>query len=288
MKTKNLFAWMLAFLGFLLTFQMEAQINIPPLSPANWVKQQVGFTDIEIIYSRPSMRGRVIFGDLVPYDEIWRTGANAATTISFSQPVFINEKEVPSGKYSLFTIPGVSEWTIILNKNTSLWGTNGYQASMDLMRFQVKPQLLPLHFETFSIDVGEISQNAANIMLMWENTLVKFRISTKTDEQILAQIQSELDQPLKRVGNTYFAAANYYYDSHRDVDQAMLWVDEAIKLNGELYNYLNLKAKLFAEKGDYNKAIQFAKQSIEKAKNADQPAFVKMNELLIEKWRSLQ
>jgi hypothetical protein len=262
-----------------------AQINMPPLSPRSEIIQNVGFGTIRVDYSRPSMRGRVIFGDLVPFNELWRTGANECTTISFSENVFIEEQKVPAGKYSLFTIPSEKNWTIVLNKDANLWGTNGYDKKFDLLRFDVMTEPLPEHVETFTIWFGDLTQATARMYMEWENTMVSFMISTDADQRIVTEIEDRLRDPMVDVANTYYSSANYYLLTNRDLDQALTWIDKAIEINGEKSFYLNLKAKVYARQDKYGKAVQVARKALELAKLEKNEYQVMLNEKLIEKWK---
>ncbi len=281
----TLFMW--AFGMLCLSSSLNAQLEIPPLSPRGLTSQQVGFMKVEIDYSRPSMRGRTIFGELVPYGKMWRTGANACTKISFSEDVTLEGQRVPAGRYALLTIPGEKEWTIILNKNLKLRGLNGYDAKHDLVRFKVMPKMLDYHFETFTIDVGEVTQTSATLQLLWENTVVRINMGTGADEKIVAQIEEKLNNPMVHIGNTYFGAAAYYLQTHRDMDQAMEWVDKAIEINGDSWSYLHLKGSILAEKGEYRKAIQVGQDAVAAAEKEGSSAGKDRAEASIEKWKSL-
>lgn len=264
---------------------LDAQIVFPDLSPRATLTQKVGFGEITVDYSRPSMRGRVIFGDLVQFGEVWRTGANQSTRISFQEDVFLNEHKVPGGTYSLFTIPGEHEWTIILNTATRLWGAYGYNSNKDLLRFTVPVNNLPVHVESLTIDIGELTQTTGSVMISWENTLVKFQIGTDADARIVEEIQKKLKNPMVTVANTYYSSANYYLETHRDPQQAMLWADKAIEISGETSSHMTLKAKIYAELDQYQKAVQYAKKAKEQAMKEGNENLVEMNQLLIEKWR---
>ena len=288
MRPKHLFySLILLFFGFI-PFEVFGQLDIPPLSPRATISQQVGFTDISVNYSRPSMRGRIIFGELVPFNELWRTGANSATVISFSDPVTIEGKSLPAGSYSLFTIPRENDWTLIFNKNIFLWGSRAYNEAEDALRVTVIPGTIDCHFETFTIDLGELTQNTATLSLIWENTIVKAVIGTDADERIMAQIDKELDNPMVKLGNTYYSSAAYYLDHHKDLDKAMEWVNEAVAINGEVDTYLFLKARIFAEKGEYSKAVDEANKAFKKAKATNNENFMSIIESSMKKWKKMQ
>jgi tetratricopeptide (TPR) repeat protein len=286
MKKLNYLITFLMMWAGLLLIPLQAQINMPDLSPRCTFTQKIGFGEVTIDYSRPSMRGRTIFGDLVPFNELWRLGANEATAITFTEDVFINDHEVTKGMYLLFAIPGHDEWTFVLNKAYRLWGKYGYDQNKDVLRFKSKVEKLPIHVETFTIDIGEMTSTTGHVMVSWENTRVKFQIGTDADTRIVEEINKKLKNPTVVLGNTYFSAANYYLKTHRDIDQAMAWIDKAIEINGENGNYLNLKAQIYAEMDDYSKATQWAKKSIAKAKLEENEYLVDMNEELIEKWKN--
>ena len=157
----------------------QTKTPAPAASPACTLKQRVGLTDIEIDYSRPGVKGRVIFGGLVPFDKVWRTGANEATRITFSTPVKFNGEEVPAGTYALFTIPGKNEWTIILNKTAKQWGAFHYDDKADLLRVKSTPAELAEPVETFTIDINDIRDDSATLNLIWDKTRVPVKLSLK-------------------------------------------------------------------------------------------------------------
>ena len=150
-------------------FAQAPKVDFPAASPACTLKQRVGLTDFEIVYSRPGVKGRTIFGGIVPWDQVWRTGANQATKITFNTPVKFNGTEVPAGTYGLFTIPGETEWTIILNKNSAQWGAYQYDAKDDVLRFKVQPGTLSdTRIETFCIEFNQIKDESAVLTLVWD------------------------------------------------------------------------------------------------------------------------
>jgi hypothetical protein len=252
---------------------------MPQPSPAASVKQQVGLTDITIDYSRPSMRGRKIFGDLLPYGQLWRTGANAPTKLTFSTEVNIEGKTIPAGEYSLFSMPGQNEWTVILNKNPKA-GAGDYKEADDAARFKVKPQKTAAPVETFTINVGEITINGATIELMWENTLVKLKMTTDVDSKVMAQIKEKMATAKDEDTDLYFQAAVYYMESGKDLNQAMEWMNKATAKDPKFWQ-MHQKARLQAKLKDYKGAETSAQKSIQLAKEAKNDDYVRLNEKLL-------
>ena len=256
----------------------SGQLQFPPPSPTSTVKQRVGLTDIEISYSRPSAKGRPVFGGLVPYNEVWRTGANGRTTISFSTDVKLNNKEIPAGKYALFTIPGDQNWIIILNKNTS-GNALVYDASNEVARFDAPSVQIGENIETFSIMINNIRDDSARIDLLWEHTVVPIRLNL----DVVAKLQPEIEKAMSgENANRYaYQAALFYYDHDLDMQKAKTWVEAAIKANETYYN-VNLKAKILAKLGDKEGAIAAAKHSSElAAKTPGANGYIRLNDALI-------
>lgn len=271
---------LICFLFAVITHQSFAQLNTPAPSPFSTVSQVVGLTKVEIAYSRPAMRGRTIFGGLEPYGELWRTGANAATKISFDEPMSIEGKEIPAGEYSIFSIPGKDEWTIILNKDAKA-SEAAYKESEDAARFTVKPQKTKMDYESFTIMFSDVKDNAAKINIIWENTLVPFTIS---DPDVEEKVMAQIDQQIPTAGNNdnvYFAAASYYFENGKDLQKAAEWIDKAVEINGEKFWVMHLQAKIHAKLDNKPKAIEAAQKSKELAEKAGNPDYVKLNEKLI-------
>jgi hypothetical protein len=264
------------------TFSASAQVKTPQPSPSATVKQAFGLGEITIVYSRPSVKGRVIFGDLVPFDKLWRTGANSSTKISFTEEVMIGGNKVPAGEYALYTIPGKTEWTIMINKNTKLWGTGNpgdYKQEEDVARVKVKPVAVPANVESFTIDISDVGATTAMINLSWEKTKVSFQVETSIDEKIMASIEKTLNP--KPEANSYFSAASYYYESDKDLAQALKWVDKAIEQRPDAFWMVHLKAKIQKKMNDTNGAIASANQSKEIAAKANNDDYVALNNKLI-------
>ncbi len=270
-------------------FIAEAQIQTPAASSGATVSSVVGLTDVKITYSRPKMKGRKIFGAgsdfLVPFGEIWRTGANTGTVINFSDDVKIEGTDVKKGEYLLLTIPGASEWTIILYSDVSLGGnTANYKQEKDAARFTVKSENLTEKVETFTINVSDIADNntGAKVQLAWENTSVKFGVAVDFDARILKDIEAKT----KVSPGNYITAANYYFDNGKDLNKALEWMTLGISTgNQSAFWNIHTKAKIQSALGDKKSALATAQQSLELAKNNKDGDFgySKLNEDLIKK-----
>lgn len=268
---------------FAIIFGMAfGQISTPQPSPLGKVEQKVGLTDCSIEYSRPSMKGRTIFGDLVPYGQMWRTGANASTKLSFSDDVKIKGTTIPAGTYALFTIPGQDEWTIIIHKNLSYWGTGGddYKTDEDLVRFTVKPVKYGATVETLTMNFTNLSATGCDIELVWENTQISFGLEVSYDEKVMKQIE----EAMTISPSTYYAAARYYFDNDKDINKALEWVNKALE-GGEKYWIMRQKALILAKMGNYKEAIVAAERSNALAIEAKNDGYVKMNNESIEEWK---
>ncbi len=253
-------------------------VDFPTPSPACTLKQHVGLTDIEVVYSRPGVKGRQIFGGLVSYGEVWRTGANSATKITFSTPVKFNGATVPAGTYALFTIPGETEWTIILNKVAVQSGAFQYDEKQDLVRVQTKPIQLKEQIETFTIEFNEIRDDSAVLNLVWDTTVVPVKIEMDLTGKLVPQIEAAMAAPGDN--KPYFQAAMFYYEHGQDLQKARQWVDAAIAQR-EAHYIVHLKAKILAKLGDKEGAIAAARRSIELAIKAKDNGYVKLNQDLI-------
>jgi hypothetical protein len=254
------------------------QLKTPAPSPTETLDQAFGLSNIKIEYSRPSMKGRVIFGDLVPYDKIWRTGANATTKITFGDTVNVEGQMLPAGTYGLYTIPGISSWQILFYKDLTLSGNvASYKPENEVLRVTVTPISIAERIETFTIDVGHITSNSAYIDLMWDKTVVPIKVTTDIDSRIMKSIDADVIKD----NRPYFAAANYYYENNKDLAMALKWVNMAIADNPKAFFMVHLKAKIQAKMGDKKGAIESAEKSMAIAKEAKSDDFVRLNEKLI-------
>lgn len=256
-------------------FTANAQINMPRPSPEAKVMQKIGMAEVTINYCRPQAKGRKIFGDVVPFDKIWRTGANSATKISVSDSIAVNGKKIAGGEYGFYTIPSATEWTVIIGKNAST-SAGDYKDDQEVARFKVKSNVLPNMVEAFTINFINVTPTSAEVELSWEKTAVSFKMVYDADAKVMADIKNktELD------ANALSQAAGYYYDTNRDLTQALKWVTTATDKNPQFWT-LHTKAKIQAKLKDYKGAIATAQKSIEMAKGAKNDEYVKFNEKLI-------
>jgi hypothetical protein len=257
-----------------------AEVNFPAPSPESTLKQRVGLTDIEIVYSRPGVKGRKIFGGLEPFGSVWRTGANTATKIVFSTPVRFGGQEVPAGAHALYTIPDPSEWTVILSKVSGEWGAYSYNPANDAVRVKAKPVALGELVETFTIELGDVRTESAVLTLSWEKTRVSVPIEVSAVKEVVSQI--EVAMKAGRVSSAlYYSAAMFYYEHGLDLKQARAWIELAT--NGEFPPYYMLygKAKILAKLGERDAAIGAARQSIAAANGAAAAEYKRLNEAVI-------
>jgi len=271
----------------ILTFVAEAQIQTPQASPPGSVSTTVGLTDVKIDYFRPRVKGRKIFttdaSALVPYEKIWRTGANNGSKITFSSDVKVEGIAVPKGEYLILTWPGASEWTVSLYKDVSLGGnTDGYDAAKDAAKFKVKPQKLSEKVETLTFNIGDISDDSktAKIQFTWENTSVKFSMSVDYDAQVMKSIEAATTAASVEP-NTYFQAAVYYLENGKDLKKAKEWVTKAADANPTAFWVLHQKAKIEKSLGDKAAATASANASLKAAKDANNRDYQVMNEELL-------
>lgn len=243
--------------------QEKISFMTPPASPEASFTQQLINGEITVSYSRPFARGRKVFGGLVPFDSLWRTGAGGAPTINLTEEMIVGEKLLVPGKYAVFTIPGQKEWTIIINADTALHGTFGYDSKKDLYRFIVQAEKEQNFREAFTMELIDLNRKGEGfISLAWENTKVRIPLKSPIDEKVMATINTRLISNKEKDPELFYQAANYYYITGRDLDQAALWALEAEKADKENFNYPNLLQKIYADLQNYKSAIAAAKRAI--------------------------
>lgn len=264
-------------LALVLCASAQAQLKTPAASPHSTLKQTVGLTEVEVDYSRPSMKGREIFGGLVPYGAVWRTGANQPTKISFSEDVVLGGKDIAAGTYALYTIPGADEWTIIVYSSTELWGAFGYDKSNDVARFTVKPIALGHAVETFTVGIDALRNDGAVIFLAWDKTRVDLPLTVHTHDAVMSQIDSlRGTEAFEKVG-TLFAAGTYYHESGADLNQALEWVSSAIEKSEQpAYWIYARKARIELDLGKKDAARISANRTLELATAGGNPDYQKI------------
>jgi hypothetical protein len=264
---------------------VNAQLNLPPASTDATFKQQIGFGEVELKYSRPSARGRLIFGGIVPYGEIWRTGAHDATTIKFSEAVKLNGNDIPAGTYSFFTIPNQNEWTIVINKATEMHGTSDYTQEQDLVRFTAMPEKSARYYETFPIEINDLTKEEAGLFLLWENTQVKLTIKMNVDEKVMAEINDRINVKKEDRASLFYQSSSYYFSNNKDLKQAYAWVQIA-NSKAQDAGYLQLQAKIEAAMNDYATALKTLKASTNLATTKKLDQVIVANEKLRIEWET--
>lgn len=249
----------------------EQKIEFPAPSQHAVVKQRVGLTDIEVDYSRPNKNDREIFGGLVPYGKLWRTGANAVTKIKFSRPVTLGGKEIPAGEYALFTIPTADEWTIIISKDAKVQSAADYKQENDAARITAKPQPIPNTIETFTIGLGDVKGASATLNFVWDKTRVPVKLTTDDVQQISNQLDAVVSAGTPLDPRTAYQAAAFYYDNNKDMNQAAKWIDQALEKNPNAYFMYYKKAQIQAKLGNKEEAVASAQKAIDILKKDKAP-----------------
>ncbi|MEM9985933.1 MAG: DUF2911 domain-containing protein [Bacteroidota bacterium] len=259
----------------LFSLSLSAQIVTPQPSPSTSFEQAIGLSTVSMEYSRPGVKGRTIFGDLVPYGKIWRTGANASTKITFSDSVKLAGNKVEAGTYAIYTIPGKQSWTVMLYTDLGLGGNvGGYNKENEYLRFTVKPQAFPMKVESMNFMLQNLTTNSAVLVLVWDETMVPMTIEVEVDAPVMDQISRVMAGPS---ANDYYRAAVYYYNSNRDLDQALEWIDQSLA-SREAYWVMTWKARIQAKMGDYEAANATSKMAMGMAQEAGNPDYVKINQ----------
>ena len=257
------------------TKNMYAQeLKTPQLSSTQTIIQDLGLGKITLTYSRPNVKGRKIFGNMEPYGVVWRTGANAATTITFTDDVIIEGNKVPAGEYGLFSIPDQNEWTIILNKTANQWGAYTYKQADDILRFKVKTINHADPLETLTIQFNNVDQTKCELELRWENISFSFHISTEVDSKIMASIDDIMNHDKK----PYFSAALYYYENNKDLNKALEWISAGEKNSPKSAFYKVWKARIQLKMGDKAGALKTAQEGVELAKADNDAEYQRLNQ----------
>jgi hypothetical protein len=248
-------------------------IKTPQPSSTQKITQEFGIGSMELSYSRPSLKGRKAFGTVVPFNKVWRTGANSPTRIKFSDSVTINGKGLAAGEYSIFSVPTAKSWAIHFNKDSKLAGAAGYNAAEDVLVTTVSTAAMGSSMETLTMQFANITNNTCELHIMWENTAVKIPISTDVDAKVMKQISDAMTKD----NHPYYAAANYYMENGKDLNQAVEWFNKATDLNPKAFWIWLGKARCYKKLGKNAEALEASKKSMELAKAADNQDYVRMN-----------
>ena len=268
----------------LCVFSAQAQITAPQPSPAAKIEQMVGLTDVHIEYSRPAANGRVVFGNLVPYGEVWRTGANENTKITFTDDVQIDGKDLKKGTYALYTIPNETNWDVIFYSDATNWGNpRAWDESKVALKTNVNATKTVWDFERFTIAVDDMTNDDAMVRMMWENAMVSFKVTVPTDMKTMASIDATMSGPS---ANDYFNAASYYHEAGKDLNTAMGYAQKAVEMNPNAFWMFRRLSLIQADLGMTSDAISTAETSLSLAKKAGNADYVKMNEDSIKEWSS--
>ena len=261
----------------------EAQVKTPQPSPKSTIMQVVGLTNVEIVYSRPSAKGRDVFNNLVPFGKLWRTGANENTTISFSDDVIIDGKTLAKGKYALYSTPRADNWEIIFYTATDNWGNpENWDETKVALKTTVKSEHIDRLVESFTIGINNLDNNFAHLEISWEKTIVALKFEVPTAKMAMASIDKVLAGPS---AGDYFSSAQYLFQSNGDLTKALTYVNKALDMNKDKpFWYNRLKSLIQAKQGDKNGAIETAKISLASAEAAKNQDYVKMNKESIAEW----
>ncbi|RZK66356.1 MAG: DUF2911 domain-containing protein, partial [Pedobacter sp.] len=250
------------------SMSLNAQgLKMPQASTSQTITQAFGLGTVSINYSRPNTKGRKVFGAMEPYGTVWRTGANSATTITTTEAIKIEGKDLPAGTYGIFTIPGANEWTVIINKGAKQWGAYEYKPEEDLFRVNVKPLKLKDKVETFTIQLADVYPTTAKLQLMWENTALSINLTTDVDTKVMAGIAEAMQGDKK----PYFAAAQYYYENGKDLNKALEWATAAEAMDQKAPYYKLWKGRIQLKMGDKKGAALTAAEGVKVAEEGKNP-----------------
>lgn len=255
----------------------DAQLKTPAPSPTQTIKQDFALSSIELSYSRPGMKGRKIFGDLVPFEKIWRTGANTATTLTFGEEVIIGGVKVKAGKYGLLSIPDKKNWTLIITKQLDVTSPDAYKQDQDVVRVEAKTMNMVENLESFTMQFANVKPNSCELHIMWDKTAVALPITSDVEAKVMAQI----DQMMNKDTRPYYNAAMYYMDNGKDLNQALSWFDKAVEMQPTAFWMHHQRANCLAKLGKKDEAKASAEKSMALAKEQKNNDYVKLNEKLL-------
>jgi len=264
------------------SFGALAQIQTPAASPEQTLTQSVGLSSVTVQYSRPAMRGRAIFGDLVPMDKLWRTGANKNTLVTFESDATVGGSPLKAGTYALYTVPSKDEWTVYFYTDTENWGLpKPWDESKIAAVYKVKAQSLDSSVESFTITIDKVADSGAHLTISWENTSVAIPFGFDTESAVMQTIERTMNGP---AAGDYYQAAVYYLNADKDINKAKTWIDKAIAMSEPAYWYYRQKALIYAKSGDKKGAIAAAERSMELAQAAGSQDYVAMNKKSLAEW----
>ena len=267
---------------FMVTLVVNAQIKTPAPSPMQTLEQTVGLTDVTLKYSRPSVKGRTIFGGLVPFDAMWRTGANQNSMITFSDDVLIADTTVKAGTYAIFTKPGAVNWEVYFYNDTQNWGTpKQWDDTKVVAKVVAKTYQMPTSVETFTMAINDLKIDGASLEIIWDKTYVSVGFKVMTDKMVSDSIDKVMGGPSAA---DYYSAAVYYLEADKDINQAKTWIDAAVALNARAFWYKRQQSLIYAKSGDINGAIKAAKASMAQAKEAGNMDYVALNKKSLKQW----
>ncbi len=267
-----------------LTLSGNAQIKTPQPSPSAKLEQTVGLTEVKVEYSRPGVKGRKVFGNLVPYGKLWRTGANKNTIVTFSDDVTIGGKALKKGSYAIFTKPGASSWEVMFYSDTNNWGTpRKFDESKVALTTTAKVEKMPMTIETFTITIDDVKNGSAVLGILWENVYAGIKFDVPTDKAVSASIDQVMAGP---AANDYYAAASYYMDEGKDIAKAQQWIDKAVEMTNDRprFWFLRKQSLIHAKAGDKKGAIKAAKASLMHAEKAGNEDYIKLNKDSLKEW----
>ncbi len=278
---------LLILMTFTMAYSVNAQIETPQPSPTGKIEQVVGLTDVSLEYSRPAMRGRTIFGNLVPYGKLWRTGANKNTTITFSNDVTVDGQTLKAGSYAIFTTPNAESWDVVFYSDTNNWGTpQKWDDTKVAAKTTVKTYPIPMNIESFTISFDDLTNSSAVLGIMWEKVYVGVKFEVPTDNAVVASIKKAMNGP---GANDYYSAAVYYLQEGKDIKEAQKWIDKAVDMTKEQprFWFLRQQSLIHAKAGDKAGAIKAAKASLAGAEARGNADYVKMNKDSLKEWGAM-
>lgn len=271
-------------MAFVIVNAATAQVKTPKPSPFSKLEQKVGLTDVTLKYSRPSMKGRTIFGGLVPYDKMWRTGANKNTIISFSTDVEIDGKKLKAGSYAIFVTPKKESWDIVFYSDIENWGTpKMWDENKVAAKTTVKVYNMPMNIETFTMTFDDLSNNKATLGMLWENVYAGVVFSVPTDAAVVKSIDKTMNGPSS---DDYYSAAAYFLQEGKDIKKALKWINKAVDMTKDdpRFWYLRKQSLIYAKAGNKTEAIKAAKKSLASAEKNKNENYIKMNKASLKEW----